>query len=46
MRILNLSKDGKKKIIFTNGDYTIESGDSIIIVTKSKSIRSIEDIFV
>lgn len=36
----------KKKIIFPNGDDTIEAGDSIIIVTKSKSIRSIEDIFV
>ena len=36
----------KKKIIFPNGDDTIEAGDSIIIVTKNKSIRSIEDIFV
>ena len=36
----------KKKTIFPNGDDTIEAGDSIIVVTKDKTIRSIEDIFV
>ena len=36
----------KKMIIFPTGDDTIQENDSVIVVTKGKAIRSLEDIFV
>ena len=36
----------KRKIIFPTGDDTIQEKDSVIVVTKGKAIRSLEDIFV
>lgn len=36
----------KRKTFFPTGDDTIEAKDSMIIVTKKNTIRSIEDIFV
>lgn len=35
-----------RKIFFPTGDDTLEPGDSVIIVTKKTSIRSLKDIFV
>lgn len=34
-----------RKIIFPTGDDTIEVGDSVIVVTKKKAIRSLKDVF-
>lgn len=36
----------KRKIIFPTGDDIIEPGDTVIVVTKDKAIRSLKDIFV
>ena len=36
----------KRNIIFPTGDDIIEAGDTVIVVTKGKAIRSFKDIFV
>lgn len=44
--ILIASIRRKRKVIFPTGNDTIEPGDTVIVVTKGKAIRSLKDIFV